>query len=75
MQHAKGVVAVTFYPNGHLLVNASHDERLNFWDAASQLNLHTLIAPGPHSGMSIANATGLSEAQRAALQALGATLS
>lgn len=72
MRHSKGVVALAYHPKGHLLVSASWEERLKFWDAHTQALLHTLIAPGPYSGMNIANVTGMSEAQRAALRALGA---
>jgi len=72
MRHSKGVVALAYHPNGHILVSASWEERLKFWDAHTQAQLHTLVAPGPYSGMNIAGVTGVSEAQRAALRALGA---
>jgi hypothetical protein len=43
-----------------------------FWDHAHQRCLDALHAPGPYSGMKIAGVTGISEAQKVALQALGA---
>jgi WD40 repeat protein len=72
MRHTKGVMAVTFHPQGHLLLSASQDERMIFWQVANQQKVQSLIAPGPYSGLNITGVTGLSEAQKAALRALGA---
>jgi WD40 repeat protein len=72
MRHNKGVMAVTFHPQGHLLLSASQDERMIFWQVANQQKVQSLIAPGPYSGLNITGVTGLSEAQKAALRALGA---
>ena len=72
MRHNKGVMAVTFHPQGHLLLSASQDERMTFWQVANQQKVQSLVAPGPYSGMKITGVTGLSAAQKAALRALGA---
>ena len=72
MRHNKGVMAVTFHPQGHLLLSASQDERMTFWQVAKQQKVQSLIAPGPYSGLNITGVTGISEAQKAALRALGA---
>jgi WD40 repeat protein len=72
MRHAKGVIALAFHPAGHTLVSAGHDGRLKFWDLPSRSMIDALVAPGPYSGMKRGGATGLSDAQIAALSALGA---
>jgi WD40 repeat protein/DNA-binding SARP family transcriptional activator len=85
--HHRAIEAVSFTPvadNGApgdewLLATAGHDETIKLWaipavgttpDAA--VCLATLRAPGPYAGMNISGATGISEAQKAALRALGA---
>ena len=63
----------------NVLASASQDETIKLWDIAPtgvQLDadacLATLHAPGPYAGMNITGVTGISEAQKAALVALGA---
>ncbi len=70
--HRLGVTTVAFHARGDVLVSGGQDEQLMFWDHAQQRCLDALHAPGPYSGMNIAGATGISEAQKAALRALGA---
>ena len=45
---------------------------VKFWDVASGVCLQILRAPGPYAGMNITGVTGISEAQKVALRALGA---
>ena len=63
-----------------LLVTAGHDETIKLWEVSAdrqqrqvrRVCLATLRAPGPYAGMNITGVTGISEAQKAALMALGA---
>jgi len=66
-----------------LLASASHDETVKLWRlevvedgtglAVREITcLSTLRTPGPYAGMKIGGVTGISEAQKAALIALGA---
>jgi WD40 repeat protein len=74
--HSEMVSSVKFSQDGCLLLSASRDETVKLWqvDAATGHGgcCQTLIPPGPYTGMQIAGVTGLSEAQKAALKALGA---
>lgn len=62
-----------------LLATAGHDETIKLWDITAvgtapgaAVCLATLRAPGPYAGMNIRGVTGVSDAQKAALKALGA---
>jgi WD40 repeat protein len=55
-----------------LLVSGSDDETVRLRDVNTGCCVDTLRTPGPYAGMNIAGATGLTEAQRSALKALGA---
>lgn len=74
--HSHTVNSVKFSGDGKLLLSASRDETVKLWqvDVVSGRGVccQTLRAPAPYSGMKIAGVTGLSEAQKAALKALGA---
>jgi len=85
--HRRTVEAVGFAPmvgndppgDAWLLATAGHDETIKLWDltavdmaSGAAVCLATLQAPGPYAGMKITGVTGISEAQKAALTALGA---
>ncbi|MCE7985139.1 MAG: hypothetical protein DYG89_28535 [Caldilinea sp. CFX5] len=85
--HSRTVEAVSLCPTagdggaatGQLLVTAGHDETIMLWalhtcatTTGSATCLATLRAPGPYADMNITGVTGISEAQKAALRALGA---
>jgi WD40 repeat protein/DNA-binding SARP family transcriptional activator len=70
--HTNGVWSVAFSPDGQTLASSSGDETIKFWDVRSGVCLKTLRPPGRYAGMNISGAIGLTEAQKAALKALGA---
>ena len=70
--HTNWVLSVTFSPDGQTLASSSVDETIKLWDIQTMSCRQTLRAPGPYAGMNISGASGLSEAQKVALKALGA---
>jgi WD40 repeat protein/DNA-binding SARP family transcriptional activator len=71
-EHTNRIWSVAFSPDGQRLASASHDQTIKVWDMPSGQCLRTLIIPRPYEGMTITNVTGLTEAQKSALKALGA---
>jgi WD40 repeat protein len=55
-----------------MLASASQDETIKLWDAKTGDCLKTLAVPKPYEGMNITGVTGLTDAQKATLKALGA---
>jgi WD40 repeat protein/DNA-binding SARP family transcriptional activator len=70
--HTSWVRTVAWSADGTRVVSGSSDETIRTWDVANGACLGVIRAPGPYAGMHIAGITGLSEAQRDALKALGA---
>ncbi|MBW4522328.1 MAG: NACHT domain-containing protein [Scytolyngbya sp. HA4215-MV1] len=70
--HANRVWFVTFSPDGAILASGADDQTIRLWDVKTGECLAILRAPRPYEGMNITGATGLTEAQRASLLALGA---
>ncbi|BAC89116.1 NB-ARC domain-containing protein [Gloeobacter violaceus] len=66
------VRSIAFESHGQVLIAGCEDGTIRFWSVACGECLRVLRAPGPHAGMDISGAVGLSEAQRASLIALGA---
>ncbi|WP_416670725.1 NB-ARC domain-containing protein [Egbenema bharatensis] len=54
------------------LISSSFDETIKVWEVATGQCLHTLRTPRPYEGMDITHASGLTEAEKATLYALGA---
>jgi WD40 repeat protein len=54
------------------VISGSFDETIKFWDIATQTCWQTLKLPHLYEGMKIEDIQGLTEAQWATLQALGA---
>jgi WD40 repeat protein len=69
--HANWIWSVAFSPNGQLLASGSADETIKLWDVKTGECLKTLRAERPYEGMNITGVTGITEAQKVTLKALG----
>ena len=70
--HTDKVWSVAFSSDGQTLVSGSQDETVKIWNVKTGECLKTLVAARPYEGMNITGVTGLTEAQKAMLKALGA---
>ncbi len=70
--HTNWVSAVAFSPDGQTLASGSIDETIQLWEIKTAEVVKTLRAERPYEGMNITQVTGLTEAQKATLKALGA---
>lgn len=70
--HSEGVSAVVFSPDGAYLLSAGADGAVKVWDVQTGDCVNTLRVEDPYAGMNITGVVGITEAQRAALKALGA---
>lgn len=70
--HLRRVRRVVFSPNGQTLVSSSDDETIRFWNVNTGKCINILRNDRPYERMNITGVTGLTEAQKASLKALGA---
>ncbi len=70
--HTGWVLYVAYSPDGQTLASCGTDDTIKFWNPATGTCLESWEIPGPYEGMNISGATGITEAQRSALKALGA---
>ncbi|MEM7118414.1 MAG: hypothetical protein AAF614_38680 [Chloroflexota bacterium] len=70
--HTGWVLNLAFSPDGQIVASTGMDETIRFWDTQTGNCLQMMRVPGPYEGMKIGGITGVSEAQRGALKALGA---
>jgi WD40 repeat protein len=69
--HSKRVCSVAFSSDGKTLASGSGDETIKLWDVKTGECLKTL-RDRPYEGMNITGVTGLTEAEKATIKALGA---
>jgi len=70
--HAGPVYAVALSEDGALVASGGFDGTIRLWDATSGALLRALRPDRPYERMDITGLTGVTEAQRASLRALGA---
>ncbi|WP_414585141.1 NACHT domain-containing protein [Scytonema sp. PCC 10023] len=70
--HSSAIYLVAFSPDGKIIASGSEDGTIKLWDVKTGKCLKTLRADRPYEGINITGVTGLSEAEKATLKALGA---
>ena len=70
---SQDVRLVAFSPDGMMLASSCEDATITLWDLETHACRKTLRGERPYERMNISGATGLTEAQKASLKALGAT--
>ncbi len=70
--HKETIYKAGFTPDGQFVVSCSFDGTVKFWDVATEDCVNSLAVEGPYAGMRIDGTSGITQAQRRALRALGA---
>ena len=71
--HASQIWTVSFSPDNQSLAYSSKDETIELWNIKTGKCLKTLRIAKPYASMNITGVTGLTDAQKSTLRALGAT--
>ncbi len=72
--HTELVWSVAFSPLGEILASGSQDDTIKIWDINTSECIKTLRSERPYEGINITAITGITEAQKASLKALGAVV-
>lgn len=70
--HDSWVQSLAWHPDGTVLASGGDDNKIRLWDIKTGQCVKVLRNDRPYEGMNITGATGLTDAQKAALVALGA---
>jgi WD40 repeat protein len=70
--HGNLVKSLTFHPHEPILVSGSLDKTMRVWNVETGECLQILRVTRPYEGMNITGLTGLTDAQKLSLKALGA---
>ncbi len=70
--HTHWIRSLIFSPDGLTIASSSEDETIRFWDVKTGKEIKQWQTARPYAGMNITGVTGLTEAQKATLKALGA---
>ncbi|MDJ0591211.1 MAG: NB-ARC domain-containing protein [Pleurocapsa sp. MO_226.B13] len=70
--HSNQLGSVAWSPDGQMIASSSADETIKLWEVKTGECLKTLRIKRPYEEMNITGATGLTEAQKTTLKALGA---
>jgi WD40 repeat protein len=70
--HTNWVRSVAFSLDGQILASGSQDGTIKLWDVQTGECIKTLRSERPYERMNITGVTGVTEAQKATLKALGA---
>ncbi|BDI18848.1 hypothetical protein ANSO36C_46500 [Nostoc cf. commune SO-36] len=72
--HTKWVWSLAFSPHDQTLASSSQDDTIRIWDVETGECLKILRNDRPYQGMNTTGITGITEAQKASLKALGAVI-
>ncbi len=70
--HQGWINSIAISLNGEMLASCGHDGLTHLWEMSSAEHLATLRADRPYERLSLVHVTGLTEAQKTTLRALGA---
>jgi len=70
--HQAWIRSIAISPNGEMLASCGHDGVTHLWEMSSAGHVATLRADRPYERLSLVETTGLTEAQKTTLRALGA---
>ncbi|MCC5660791.1 hypothetical protein LC608_28220 [Nostoc sp. XA010] len=72
--HTKWVWSLAFSAHDQTLASSSQDDTIRIWDVETGECLKILRNDRPYQGMNVTRITGITEAQRSSLKALGAVI-